>query len=146
MRPPCDFFRHEILRRSGAALPKAGKDDLVVAPDPKKVMIDNVAITDNAAAKGFDAGLTFVLVGSMVTTDGYVCAMICTRDGKATGTTVKHVLHSTIGNKADPEGLTPMTPADAVNVVMDQQIWNGRSSCPPRALSSKPACARPSVC
>lgn len=157
------------------ALPKAGKGDLVVAPEPKpvqvlfefrskgvanaaatsqirprvvavatesglfkeiasageapsggvlKVMIDNVAITDNAAAKGFGTGLTFGLVGSMVT-DGYVCTMTYTRDGKATETTVKHALHSTIGNKAGPEGLTPMKPADAVNVIMDQLIWNG---------------------
>lgn len=96
-------------------------------------MIDNVAITDNAAAKGFGTGLTFGLVGSMVT-DGYVCTMTYTRDGKATETTVKHAMHSTIGNKAGPEGLTPMTPADAVNVIMDQLIWNGL-----KELSSKGA-------
>lgn len=89
-----------------------------------KVVIDNVAITDNAAAKGFGTGLTFGLVGSMVT-DGYIGTMTYTRDGKITETTVKHALHSTIGNKAGPEGLTPMTPADAVNTIMDQMIWNG---------------------
>lgn len=89
-----------------------------------KVLIDNVAITDNAAAKGFGTGLTLGLVGSMVT-DGYVCTMTYSRDGRVSETTVKHALHSTIGNKAGPEGLTPMTPKDAVQIIMDQLTWNG---------------------
>jgi hypothetical protein len=89
-----------------------------------KVVIDNVPITDNAAAKGFGTGLTFGLVGTMVT-DGYVCTMTYSLDGKVSETTVKHALHSTVGNKAGPPGLAPMTTADAVNVVMDQLVWNG---------------------
>lgn len=89
-----------------------------------KVVIDNVPITDNAAAKGFGTGLTFGLAGSMVT-DGYICTMTYTRDGKVTETTIRHALHTTIGNKAGPEGLAPVTMADGVNQVMDQLVWNG---------------------
>lgn len=88
-----------------------------------KVVIDNVAITDNAAAKGFGTGLTFGLVGSMVT-DGYVATATYSRDGKSTEASVKHALHTTIGNHKGPEGLTAMEPQAAVHQVMDQIAWN----------------------
>jgi hypothetical protein len=99
-----------------------------VAPDANgggvlKIVIDNVAITDNAAAKGFGTGLTFGLVGSMVT-DGYVCTASYTRNGSVTEATARHAIHTTIGNHAGPPGLTPMDPQTAVNQVMDQLTWN----------------------
>jgi hypothetical protein len=88
-----------------------------------KVIVDNVAITDNAAAKGFGTGLTFGLVGSMVT-DGYVATATYSHDGKVTEASVKHALHTTIGNHKGPEGLTAMEPQAAVHQVMDQIAWN----------------------
>jgi hypothetical protein len=88
-----------------------------------KVVIDNVAITDNAAAKGFGTGLTLGLVGSMVT-DGYVATATYSHDGKVTETSVKHAIHTTIGNHKGPEGLTAMEPQAAVHEVMDQITWN----------------------
>jgi hypothetical protein len=89
------------------------------------VVIDNVAVDgENAAAKGFGTGLTFGAVGSMVT-DGYVCTVTYSRAGTTTAVDVRHALHTTIGNKAGPEGLTPMTPQEAIHQVIDQIIWNG---------------------
>lgn len=38
------------------------------------ISINNIALTDNVAAKGFGVGLTFGLVGTMVT-DGYICTV-----------------------------------------------------------------------
>lgn len=87
------------------------------------VVIDNVPITDNAAAKGFGTGLTLGAVGSMVT-DGYVATARYQRDGVTTEVTAKHALHTTIGNKAGPEGLTPVTMQQGVETVMDQLMWN----------------------
>ncbi|KLD72472.1 hypothetical protein [Xanthomonas pisi] len=88
-----------------------------------RLVIDNVPLTDNAAAKGFGTGLTFGLAGSLVT-DGYICTAVYTRAGKTTQTTVKHALHTTVGNKAGPAGLPAKTPAEAANVVVDQLVLN----------------------
>lgn len=87
------------------------------------VVIDNVPITDNAAAKGFGTGLTFGAVGTMVT-DGYVATAKYQRNGVTTEATAKHALHTTIGNKAGPEGIPPMTMQQGAETVMDQLMWN----------------------
>lgn len=87
------------------------------------VVIDNVPITDNAAAKGFGTGLTFGAVGSMVT-DGYVATAKYQCNGVTTEVTARHALHTTIGNKAGPEGLAPVTMQQGAETVMDQLMWN----------------------
>lgn len=87
------------------------------------VTIDNVPLTDNAAAKGFGTGLTLGAVGSQVT-DGYTCKATYTRNGVTTEVSAKHALHTTIGNHSGPDGLTPMTPQQAVEQVIDQLVWN----------------------
>ena len=89
------------------------------------VVIDNVSLEgENAAAEGFGTGLTFGAVGTMVT-DRYISTMTYSRAGETLSGDVRHALHTTIGNKAGPEGLTAMTPVDAVHEVVDQIIWNG---------------------
>ena len=88
-----------------------------------KVVVDNIVLDDNAAAKGFGTGLTFGLVGSMVT-DGYVCTASYAKGDKKTETTVRHALHTTIGNHAGPPGLVALEPQAAVHKVMDQLVWN----------------------
>lgn len=88
-----------------------------------KIVIDNIVMTDNAAAKGFGTGLTLGLAGSMVS-DGYVATATYSRDGKVTETTVKHAIHTTIGNHGGPDGLTALEPQAAVHQVMDQITWN----------------------
>ena len=89
------------------------------------VLIDNVPVEgENAAAEGFGTGLTFGAVGSMVT-DAYVTTITYSRGGESTSVNVRHAIHTTIGNKTGPQGLTAMTPQEAVNQAMDQIIWNG---------------------
>lgn len=88
-----------------------------------KLIIDNVAVDENAAAKGFGTGLTFGAVGTMVT-DGYVATASYSRDGKVTEVDVRHAIHTTIGNKKGPDGLVAMEPQAAVYQVMDQITWN----------------------
>lgn len=89
------------------------------------VVIDNVPLEgENAAAEGFGTGLTFGAVGTMVT-DAYVGTVTYSRGGQTTSVNLRHALHTTIGNKAGPEGLTGMTPVEAVHQVIDQIIWNG---------------------
>ena len=97
--------------------------DPVAGASVLTLVIDNVALTDNAAAKGFGTGLTLGAVGSMVT-DGYVCTATYERNGERFEVSAKHALHTTIGNKAGPEGLTPVTMQQGVEQVMDQLAWN----------------------
>jgi hypothetical protein len=67
------------------------------------IKINNVPITDDAAAKGFMTGLTFGLAGTAVT-DGYVCTVDYLPGGDAPRVTtqVKHAIHTVIGNKSPP--------------------------------------------
>lgn len=88
-----------------------------------KVVIDNIVLTDNAAAKGFGTGLTLGLAGTMVS-DGYVCTVTYTRGGDTSEATVKHAIHTTVGNHGGPEGLAAMEPQAAIHQVMDQMMWN----------------------
>ncbi len=88
------------------------------------LIIDNVPLTDNAAAKGFGTGLTLGAVGSMVS-DGYQASLVYTRNGSMREVQVKHAIHTTIGNHAGPEGLTPMSMDAAVYQMIDQIVWNG---------------------
>jgi len=80
-----------------------------VATDPTpnvgmlNVTVNNVPLTNNAAAKGFVTGLTFGLAGSAVT-DGYICTVSYLPAGQATPIvkTARHAIHTTIGNANPP--------------------------------------------
>jgi hypothetical protein len=88
-----------------------------------KITIDNVADTGSAVAKGVGTGLTLGLAGSLVT-DNYICTATYTVGGKSFETSVHHALHSTIGNHSAPQGLSPMTPQQAMNQIVDQLVWH----------------------
>ncbi|MGY1459035.1 MULTISPECIES: hypothetical protein [unclassified Luteimonas] len=88
-----------------------------------KIVIDNVPVTENAAAKGVGTGLTLGLAGSMVT-DGYLCTASYTSGGVTTETTVEHALHTTIGNHGGPEGLQPVPAQQAVETIVSQMVLN----------------------
>jgi hypothetical protein len=88
------------------------------------IVIDNIEVTKDAAAKGFATGLTFGLAGSMVT-DGYVCKATYTAPGSAPRSKeVNHALHTTIGNAEGPPGLKPMPPSEAFPVIVRQLTLN----------------------
>jgi hypothetical protein len=91
-----------------------------------KVTIDNVADMGNAVAKGVGTGLTLGLAGSLVT-DNYICTATYTVGGKSYETTVHHALLSTIGNHSAPQGLSPMSPQEAMNQIVDQLVWHALS-------------------
>jgi hypothetical protein len=113
-----------VLKESGAfsevsASPVAGGRRLVIT-------IDNVPITSqsDAMAKGFGTGLTFGLIGTMVT-DGYNCEVIFTgADGVATTLSYKHAIHTTIGNASGPPGVTGQKPIEAARQMVGQLVWS----------------------
>jgi hypothetical protein len=112
------------LKESGAfsevsASPVAGARRLVIT-------IDNVPITSqgDAMAKGFGTGLTFGLIGTMVT-DGYNCEAIFTgADGVATTLSYKHAIHTTIGNASGPPGIAGQKPIEAAREMVRQLVWS----------------------
>ena len=102
--------------------------EVLTTADPSKlqlkVAMDNVGDTGTAIAKGFGTGLTFGLVGSMVT-DGYVFTVTVQRPGQpAVQKTYKHAIHTTIGNKKGPEGLEPLSPSQAFERVVAGLVFN----------------------
>jgi hypothetical protein len=89
------------------------------------IIINNVPVTQNAAAKGVGVGLTFGLVGNMVT-DGYECTASYVSPGaEPLKFTYTHAIHSTIGNADGPPGLKaePSTAA-ALGKVVEQLTWS----------------------
>jgi len=101
---------------------------ILAAPDPAKmilkVQLDNVGDVGSAAAKGFGTGLTFGLVGSMVT-DGYTFTATLERPGLPPIQKIyKHAIHTTIGNKKGPEGLEPLDMHTAFSRVVEGLVLN----------------------
>jgi hypothetical protein len=90
------------------------------------IVIDNVRLNEqgSAAGSGFVTGFTFGLVGTNVS-DGYVCtATYQAPGGKSSSTTVRHALHTAIGNASGPPGIAPMAPRDAIPQIMEQLTLN----------------------
>lgn len=89
------------------------------------IVINNVPLTDDAGSKGFGVGLTFGLVGTVVT-DGYECTATLSSPGaEPVVYTYKHAIHSSIGNTAPPMGLTAEPSIQiAGQKLVDQLTWS----------------------
>lgn len=90
------------------------------------IKLNNVPLTDNAAAKGFVTGLTFGLAGSAVT-DGYECTLTYLPAGQAQPIvkTARHAIHTTIGNASPPAGAgKAMDPQAAVKAMTRDVVSN----------------------
>jgi hypothetical protein len=87
------------------------------------IVINNVPLTDNAAAKGFATGLTFGLAGNTVT-DGYICTVdYLPGDGSPKiSKTVRHAIHTTIGAKEAPVNVEKAPSLEAAVTTMVRQI------------------------
>ena len=88
--------------------------------------INNIALTDDAAAKGFVAGLTFGLAGQTVA-DGYELSLSYFGNSKGGKPTVvkqgKHVIYTSIGSSSPPEGaIKTDNTNDAVFLMLKQSL------------------------
>jgi hypothetical protein len=87
--------------------------------------VNNVPLTDDAAAKGFVAGLTFGIAGQTVG-DGYECTLRYTpgRNGAPPlEQKSKHVIYTNIGAAGPPPGAQKMaTVEEAVTTMLRQLI------------------------
>jgi hypothetical protein len=88
------------------------------------LVIDNVPVTDDKTGSAVATGMTFGLVGTSVT-DGYVCTATYSVPGARPKTaSVRHALHTQIGNQTPPPGLTAMTPSAAIPIMVEQMTLN----------------------
>lgn len=89
------------VTESGLFAPATGSADQAMLT----IALNNIPLTDNAAAKGFVTGLTFGLAGNAVT-DGYVCTLTYLPPGQSVPIvkTARHAIHTTIGNASPPPG------------------------------------------
>jgi hypothetical protein len=87
------------------------------------IVINNVPLTDNAAAKGFATGLTFGLAGNTVT-DGYICTVdyLPGNGSPKISKTVRHAIHTTIGAKSAPVNVEKAPSLEAAVTTMVRQI------------------------
>lgn len=86
--------------------------------------VNNVPLDDDAAAKGFVAGLTFGLAGQTVG-DGYECTIRYTPAGPGASPLVrsgKHVLYTSIGTGGPPPGAQKMASAEEAVTLMLRQL------------------------
>lgn len=113
-----------FTERAREALEKTGVVVIVAETDTApaadlRIVMNNVGDVGAAAAKGFGTGLTFGLVGSMVT-DGYVFdASYTPQGGNVIKRHYKHAIHTTVGNAEGPKGLTPMSVGAAFEKVVN---------------------------
>jgi len=110
----------------GSGLFSEVKDTPVPGGGVLQVTINNVPLTDDAAAKGFITGLTFGAAGNQVT-DGYICTVSYLPPGQATPIvkTARHAIHTTLGNANPPAGAKKSATAlDAVQQVTREVLSN----------------------
>lgn len=76
------------------------------------ITINDIPLTDNAAAKGFFTGMTFGLVGSTVG-DGYICQVGYTPQSgeKPINAEARHAIYGTIGVTPGPDTAIKMPDA-----------------------------------
>lgn len=89
------------------------------------ITINNVPLTDDAAAKGFMTGFTFGLVGATVT-DGYVCHVdyVPAAGAPKVSYEIKHAIHTGIGAGSAPPNLKPAANGEEAVRTMTRQIVN----------------------
>ena len=119
----------EMLKAQVLELAQASGMFSQVSTDPVpngallNIIVDNVPLTDDAAAKGFLTGLTFGAVGNVVT-DGYVCTVnyVAQPGAARVSKSLKHAIHTTVGAKGSPQGAPAAESIDAAVRTMMRQI------------------------
>jgi hypothetical protein len=89
------------------------------------VTLNNVPLTDDAAAKGFIAGLTFGAAGQQVT-DGYVCTVSYLAPGASQPVvkSAKHAIHTTLGASSAPPNAYKAASIDEAVRLMVRQVMS----------------------
>jgi len=114
----------ELKSKVEMALVKSGVVSLAENEQPikLKVVCNNIADIEAAVAQGFGTGLTLGLSGTAIT-DYYEIHIEMTQGGTILEKKYEHALHSTIGNKAAPFPVEPISPEAAFEGVIEDVIF-----------------------
>lgn len=87
------------------------------------ITVDNVPLTQDAAARGFVTGLTFGLAGNTVT-DGYICTVTYLKGAGAekVSKSVKHAIHTSLGAQSAPANAVASDSIEAAVRTMLRQV------------------------
>jgi hypothetical protein len=100
------------------------KDTPVPGGRVLSITLNNVPLTDDAAARGFITGLTFGAAGNQVT-DGYICTVSYLAPGASQPVvkSARHAIHTTLGAKdAPPNAYKAAGIEDAVRTMIRQVL------------------------
>lgn len=92
------------------------------ASDILSIHIDNYGDKSEAFAKGFATGFTFGLVGSHVVDRYKMTISYRYANNQVFENTYDHALHSTVGIKSAPEGMQPVSYADAFDQIVEDLL------------------------
>lgn len=121
------------LKKRATELVTNSKLFSVVSPEPVaggsvlSIVVNNIPLTSDVAAKGFVTGLTFGLAGTAVT-DGYVCTVDFLPGPTSPKITsvVRHAIHTTVGNAGAPANAAKAANIqEAVDTMFRQLVTNG---------------------
>ena len=88
------------------------------------LIVNNVGDLGKAMAKSFGSGLTFGLIGTMVSDYYEIKISYTDNEGSTTVRDYKHAMHSTIGNAKGPAGVLPDTADNAFGKIIEETLFN----------------------
>lgn len=120
-----DYFKGKVLTQvQETGLFSAVSDQPVPGGALLTITVNNVALKDDAFAKGFVAGLTFGLAGSTVADgyDGQLRYLPPTSGRAALNHGAKHVIYTSIGTGSPPVGAVKTASAEEAVTLMLKQL------------------------
>lgn len=140
-----EFFKPKVLAQLQDSGLFSGLTDKPAADAGLLVLIiNNIPLSEDAAAKGFLTGLTFGLAGSTVA-DGYDASLRYTPSAAGAGTLsqhAKHVIHTSLGTGSPPLGAIKTSGVEEAASMMLKQVLSrllGNLSKDPAFPAGKPA-------
>jgi hypothetical protein len=135
-----------VLRGTQAFVPSDNGPDGEI-----RVMVNNVADLAAARAQGFGTGLTLGAVGTTVTDNYEMTVTLNTSGTTRSRSSVRHALHTAIGNTSTPAGAETLTAAVAFQRVVEQMLLSvvrdmqqaGELDPPAPAISARPPAGAP---
>lgn len=115
---PLQTHAERVLRASGVIVPSKSSDYSIT------LIVNNVGDLGKAMAKGFGSGLTFGLIGTMVSDYYEIKISYTDNEGSTTVRDYKHAMHSTIGNAKGPAGVLPDTADNAFGKIIEETLLN----------------------
>ena len=115
---PLQTHAERVLRASGVIVPSKSSDYSLT------LTVNNLVDLGKAMGKGFGSGLTFGLIGTMVSDYYEIKISYTDNKGSTTVRDYKHAMHTTVGNAKGPAGVLPDTADNAFGKIIEETLLN----------------------